>query len=227
VALLWSSHPELVNQISATRDALNNSAVHIASTQCGVAGPPNNVYGWGRVDVQAAVGTFLITGAVSRKTHGAAGTFDVALPLVGEPGVECRSSGGAHTLVLTFNNTVVSGNASVTAGTGTVAGSPTFSGNTMTVNLTGVADVQKITVTLTGVTNNTAQVLPNTPVSMNMLIGDTGGNKTVSASDVAQTKAQSGVAVTGANFREDVAVNGSIGAADIALVKSSSGHSVP
>ena len=227
MALLWSSHPELQNQINASRTALNNSAVFITSTQCGTAGPPNNVYGWGRVDVQAAVGTFLITGAVSRKTHGVAGDFDVLLPLAGEPGVECRSSGGAHTLVLAFTNNVVSGNASVTTGTGTVAGSPTFSGNTMTVNLTGVTDVQKITVTLTGVTNNTAQVLPNTPVSVNMLIGDTGGNKTVSASDVAQTKAQSGVPVTGANFREDVAVNGSIGAADIALVKSSSGHSVP
>ena len=76
----------------------------------------------------------------------------------------------------------------------------------MTVNLTGVTDVQKITVTLTGVTNTTAQVLPDTPVSVNMLIGDTNGNKTVNASDVAQTKGQSGVPVTAANFREDVAV---------------------
>ena len=38
-----------------SRDALNNSAVFISSTQCGTAGPPNNVYGWGRVDIFAAV----------------------------------------------------------------------------------------------------------------------------------------------------------------------------
>jgi serine protease AprX len=55
MALLWSAHPELRHQITASRDAMNNTAVHIASTQCGTAGPPNNVYGWGRVDILAAV----------------------------------------------------------------------------------------------------------------------------------------------------------------------------
>ena len=51
IALLWSAIPSLRHQLTASRDALNNSAVHIASTQCGDAGPPNNVYGWGRVDI--------------------------------------------------------------------------------------------------------------------------------------------------------------------------------
>ena len=55
VALLWSAIPSLQNQIDASRAALNNTAVHIASTACGTAGPPNNVYGWGRVDIFAAV----------------------------------------------------------------------------------------------------------------------------------------------------------------------------
>ena len=168
-----------------------------------------------------------LTSAVSRKTHGGAGDFDIDLPLTGEPGVECRSSGGNHTLVITFSNTMVSGNASVTSGKGSVAGSPTFSGNTMTVNLTGVADVQKITVTLSNVTDSFAQVLPDTPVSVNMLIGDTNGNKTVNASDVAQTKGQSGLPVTAANFRTDVNANGAISASDIAQVKADAGHTLP
>src|SRR5216110_555854 len=55
MALLWSAIPSLQNQIDASRAALNNAAVHIASTQCGTVGPPNNVYGWGRVDILAAV----------------------------------------------------------------------------------------------------------------------------------------------------------------------------
>src|SRR6187200_1301063 len=55
MALLWSAHSELRHQITASRDAVNNTGVHIASTQCGTAGPPNNVYGWGRVDILAAV----------------------------------------------------------------------------------------------------------------------------------------------------------------------------
>jgi serine protease AprX len=56
VALLWSAIPSLQNQITASRDALDNAAHFISSTQCGTAGPPNNVYGWGRVDILAAVG---------------------------------------------------------------------------------------------------------------------------------------------------------------------------
>ena len=56
MALLWSAIPSLQHQLTASRDALNNSAVLIASTQCGDAGPPNNVYGWGRVDIFAAAG---------------------------------------------------------------------------------------------------------------------------------------------------------------------------
>jgi serine protease AprX len=56
MALLWCAIPSLRHQITASRDALNNSAVFITSTQCGTAGPPNNVYGWGRIDIAAAVG---------------------------------------------------------------------------------------------------------------------------------------------------------------------------
>ena len=57
MALLWCAIPSLRHQITASRDALNNTAVFISSTQCGTAGPPNNVYGWGRIDIAAAVGT--------------------------------------------------------------------------------------------------------------------------------------------------------------------------
>jgi subtilisin family serine protease len=55
IALLWCARPELRHSITPSRTTLNNAAVHIASTLCGTAGPPNNVYGWGRVDILAAV----------------------------------------------------------------------------------------------------------------------------------------------------------------------------
>ena len=55
MALLWSAIPSFQNQIDPSRAALNNAAVHIASTQCGSAASPNNVIGWGRVDILAAV----------------------------------------------------------------------------------------------------------------------------------------------------------------------------
>lgn len=168
-----------------------------------------------------------VAAAVSRKIHGSAGAFDIPLPLTGNPGVECRSSGGAHTLVVTFSNNVVSGNASVTTGIGTISGGPSFSGNTMIVNLAGVADVQGITVALSNVTDSSNQVLPDTAVSMNVLAGDTNGNKVVTGTDVGQTKAQASLPVTSANFRQDVTVNGTINASDVGLVKARAGQFVP
>lgn len=176
--------------------------------------------------VAAAVVPLALTAAISRKMHGAT-PFGINLPLTGEPGVECRNGGGAHALVFTFSNNVVSGSASLTGGAGSVSGSPTFAANTMTVNLTGVTDVQKITVTLSGVTDAFAQTLPTSAVSMNVLSGDSTGNKSVNASDVSQIKTQSGAAVTAANFRTDISANGSINASDVSLAKTRSGTSVP
>ena len=56
MTLLWCARPELRHNISASRTALNEAAHFIAYKQCGSAGPPNNVTGWGRVDISAAVG---------------------------------------------------------------------------------------------------------------------------------------------------------------------------
>ncbi len=236
VTLLLSAQPLLKHDTARIEQFLNDNAVHLnppVGSLCDAVGTtwPNNVFGYGRVDIKAAVDKALIllqmTGAVSRKTHGGAGSFDITLPLSGTPGVECRSSGGNHTLVFTFTNNVVSGSASVTAGTGSVSGSPTFSGNTLTVNLTGVTDAQNITVSLNGVTDSFAQVLPSTPVTMSVLPGDTTADGTVNSADISQTKSQSGNTVDGSNFREDVTVDGTLNSADISLVKSKSGSALP
>lgn len=168
-----------------------------------------------------------LVSALSRKVHGTAGTFDIALPLAGEAGVECRNTGGDHTLVFTFNNNVVSGSATVTTGIGSVAGNPTFSGRTMTVELTGVADVQKLAVTLHNVTDSFAQVLPDTSVGVNMLISDASGNRAVNSADINRVQAQAGSPVTAANFRTDINASGSVTAADIAQVKTRSGNILP
>jgi hypothetical protein len=136
------------------------------------------------------------------------------------------SSAGNHLLVFTFSNNVVSGSANVTGGVG-MAGTSSFVGHTMAVGLSGVADAQKITVTLQNVTDGFGQVLPDIAVSANMLIGDVNSNKNVNATDVSQTKLQSGAGVTAANFRADANAGGSINATDVAIVKANSGHGVP
>jgi hypothetical protein len=173
-----------------------------------------------------------VLSAVSRKLHGAI-PFDINLPLTGNVGIDCRSSGGSndYQLVITFASpvavsgspqaTVISGSATI--GTGGLAngGSVSVSGPVVTVPLTNVTNAQRIEIKLTSVTDGTN--IGDLVIPMSILIGDTTGNGSVNASDVSQTKLQSGQAVTGSNFRSDVTVNGSINASDVGAVKSKSG----
>ncbi|MEP7015763.1 MAG: dockerin type I domain-containing protein [Verrucomicrobiota bacterium] len=163
--------------------------------------------------------------AVSRKTHGAAGDFDIALPLSGTPGIECRTGGGTgdYRLIITFNNMIVSGSAAVSNGAGSVAGTPTFSANAMTVNLTGVTNAQTVTVTLSSVTDEFSQTLPDTVLSVSFVLGDSNGNGTVNASDVSQTKSRIGQAIDTTNFRSDVNANGTFNASDVSQIKANIG----
>jgi hypothetical protein len=164
--------------------------------------------------------------AFSRKVHGGAGTFDIPLPLTGNVGVECRSGGATndYQMIINFASSVTVQSASVTSGTGSVS-SFSVSGSQVTVNLTGVTNVQRITVTLHNVSNGTST--GDVPVSMGVLVGDVNGNAVVNASDVSLTKSQVGQAVSGSNFREDVNANGTISATDVAQVKADVGTALP
>jgi hypothetical protein len=168
----------------------------------------------------------LVQSAVSRKTHGQT-PFDIALPFRGKPGIECRSAGtnNSYQLVLTFLNTVTFTEASVTSGSGAVSGTSGSGTTVATINLAGVTNAQTIYVTLFSVTdgNTTSDVV----VPMSILVGDTTGNGVVNSSDVSQTKAQSGHAITTSNFREDVSANGAINSSDVSFVKSKKGTGLP
>ncbi len=185
-------------------------------------------HGRGIYDIPAALE---LVNAASRKTHGAAGTFDIALPLIGSVGVEDRSDGtGNYTIVLRLTNPVIAGSASVTghnpSGSGTVS-SVSFSGNEMLINLTGVTNAQILTVTATGVTDINGQTIASVGVDAGFLTGDTNADHTVNSADVSQTKSQSGTSVTSSNFREDVTIDGTINSADVSLVKARSGTAIP
>lgn len=57
VALLWSARPQLKNDIDLTEQILNAAAVHVNNATCDAPGTtwPNNTYGYGRLDIKAAV----------------------------------------------------------------------------------------------------------------------------------------------------------------------------
>jgi hypothetical protein len=166
--------------------------------------------------------------AVSRKTHGSAGPFDINLPLTGSPGIECRTGGanGNHTVIISFAQAVSVGSASVASSDGqAMVSSFSVNGAVVTVNLTKVTNAQTITISLTNVSDGTNA--GNVSLSMGVLEGDTTANRAVNSSDIAQTQSQSGLPVTSSNFREDVTVNGLINSSDIALVQSRSGTALP
>jgi hypothetical protein len=178
-----------------------------------------------------APGGITAVGAVSRKTHGSAGDWDIDLPLTGTAGIECRKGQGTnsngHKMVITFATAVsITGNpqASVTSGSGQVS-SVTVNGSVVTVGLTNVANAQTLTVTLFGVTDGTNS--GNVSIPMSVLLGDTNANASVNSSDVAQTKGQIGTSVGASNFREDVTVNGEINSSDVSVIKAQTGTALP
>jgi hypothetical protein len=203
--------------------------------------PPTDQRAFGR-DGVADMGAFEFNGTepppvplssvVSSKIHGAQ-VFGIDLPLKDSEGLECRN-GGAHgdfTIVFSSANTLTNvGNVSLTNGAATLAPGTGINPNDAhqyIVQLTGVANAQELTLELDEMTDAAGNNTPSIEVPIAFLFGDTTGNGVVNASDVTQTKFQSGQPVSASNFRSDVTVNGSINASDITAVKSRSGTALP
>lgn len=161
--------------------------------------------------------------AVSRKHHEGVDDFDIPLPLTGPPGVECREASGNFMIVVHFPSAVTFTAASVTTGTGTVDTSST-DGADVTINLMGVWNAQRITVSLLGASDGTTT--NDVSVPMNVLLGDTTGDGRVNSSDVSYTQFESGHLVTEYTFRTDVNRNGSINSSDVSTVQFQSGTDV-
>ena len=92
-----------------------------------------------------------LNAVASRKTHGAAGMFDLDLPTDGS-GVECRSGGrsDSFTLVFTFANSMVSCG-SPSSGSVNLGPNP----NQCTAEVSSVPNEQYFTETLTGAVDST------------------------------------------------------------------------
>jgi len=170
-----------------------------------------------------------LSSVVSRKTHGAAGTYDVvvdtAIAIGGAVTVESRAIGAGHTILFQFNVPITAaGTAAVVDATSASGGSASAVqvGNDVVVTLTGVTDNQRVLVTLAGV-NGTG----NFEAAIGFLIGDINNSRSVNATDIAGIKARSGQTTDASNFRFDLNASGGINATDIAAVKARSGLVLP
>lgn len=224
----------------------NSDTFTILASDLALSGAFSNVANGNRLHVSNGSGSFRVNtngnnvvlsgfqaaplslvSAASQKPH-AGVSYDIPLPLTGAPGIECRRSlnPGDQTLFLIFSNAVVSGSAAVTSGPGT-AGTPTPYQNGLLVPLTGVGNVQTITVTLSNVTDTLGQVLPSAAVSMRTLLGDTNGDGSVNTGDSIQTRNRSGQVVSTTNYRSDVNTDGTINGGDAIVVRANSGSGFP
>lgn len=173
-----------------------------------------------RVSPGTTTGINLVS-AASRLTHGSAGTFDVAMPLTGTSGVEDRSA-STYNAVFTFDNPVTSGQVLVESGTATV-GSITFSGNSMTAQLTGVTSAEVVTLR---VQNINGDGLQHGDVPFGFLVGDINANRVVDQPDQQALKAAKGQPVTSSNFRNDLNLSGVVDKPDLQLLQANKGHSI-
>jgi hypothetical protein len=128
-------------------------------------------------------------------------------------------------LVLTFDRSVLADTSTtLAAGVGSVS-STTFSGNTATVQLSGVSDRQTITVELdnvVGVVGVNSKVL----VSMSVLICDVNQSGSVTNEDILAVQSHSGATVDSTTFKYDTTANGVINSSDISYTQSSESDSL-
>jgi Divergent InlB B-repeat domain len=183
------------------------------------------------VTAQFVVTPASLLSAVSRRTHGAAGTFDLALSVVAAPAVNHNPTtdprqGPAHTIVFTFDKPITAATAGVTEGTATT-GAPLFSGNIVSVVLTGVLDRQYVTVSLTNVTATDGSFGGNASVRIGFLMGDVNQNRVVTVADLGLVNSLLTQTVTGTNYLYDVNASGTLTVADKGLTNTNLSFGLP
>ena len=168
----------------------------------------------------------MFVGATSRKVHGGAGTFALALaatPL--NPTTEPRQ-GPAQTIVFTFNKPISTAAAAITEGTA-IAAAPAFSGNDVVVDLTGVSNQQYVTVALSAIVAADGGVGGNVSVRIGFLLGDVSQNRVVTVADLGLVNAQLAQPVSAANYLKDVNATGTLTVADKGITNANLTKALP
>ncbi|MCZ7639368.1 MAG: hypothetical protein M5U12_27010 [Verrucomicrobia bacterium] len=186
--------------------------------------------GYGLIQADAALANLaqsppVLQSVVSRQTHGARGSFDIPLPLSGSPATEPRL-GGPRTMIFTFDVPIQRATPKIIAGTATVTGS-TIANNRVTVQLSGVANLQWLTVGLEGIEGVDGGYLNGASVVVGCIEGDVNQDKMASTLDVGLVRVLAGAYADAASFRRDINADGLISTLDVGLVRVRAGNILP
>lgn len=172
----------------------------------------------------------ILESVVSRKQHGAAGHFDLYLPVTSSiAGVEGRGGGanGSHQLIFTFDRLLAAGDVRIDSGNPEIAVTPTITQNQLIVDFAWVADQQWLQFTLVGLSDvygnllappsYGAELIPSPNRTVGFFLGDTNSDGHVNNLDLSTSQVVPGTVGSG-SFRADVNGDGVVDFRDIDLI---------
>ena len=152
----------------------------------------------------------VLLSVVSRKTHGAAGVFDlpidITIPVTGNVTCEPRSNAIDHKIVFNFDQPIISvGSVTSVDSVGAAVGSASavISGNSVIVTIVGAANKKRCLVTI-----NNINGISVATVALGLLIGDVNNSRFNNTSDHLLIQGHDGETTNTSNFIYDIDLNG-------------------
>ena len=166
----------------------------------------------------------VLAAAVSRKTHGSRGVFDLALNLASAAGVVEPRKGGPNTLVFTFDQPVAAIDGTLSGNdfsiTGGAFANASIAGNTLTMSLVNVTDRTRVSVALNGIGDLVGNAISgDRDVTIRALLGDVDGSGRVDIFDQQAVKNNLFKPLTSLVYLFDLDASGSVNIFDQQIVK--------
>jgi hypothetical protein len=167
----------------------------------------------------------------SRKVHGPAGPFDLALTPTTPPAIDTNPvteprTGPTYTLAFTYDRPIASASLQTIEGTFSGASGVT-PGNEVVWTMTGVTDQQYLTFKMFNITAGDGSIGADVSARVGMLLGDVNQTRVVSVADLGLVNAQLSQPVTAANYLKDVNITGTLTVADKGITNLNLTHSLP
>lgn len=166
---------------------------------------------------------------VSRKAHGSAGIFDLAIKLSGAPTIDPRMAGpgGTYQVIATFSHTLTGAEAIVRGGTATISGSPIIAGTNVTLNISNVNSAQTIDILFTNIRSAARPQAGSGGARLSFVPGDGDLDRSVTTLDGALLNSKAGTALSNTACVWDVDLSGAINSLDAAFANGRVGTSAP